>query len=221
MPRDRPRDPTTRRRVSSSSATAPLISVSGMCAPRMRSSPSEISSVPRPNDQTITTDSGSRIPKDSQSVSGKPADVELARKQRRHDEADGVPPQRWTQRLPVLHRLRGVAAGWHSVEGSLAARGERPPGSDVQVLVQRLDPGVPLPAYALPGDAGADIVAAEDLLLEPGERAVLPTGIAIACPPATPRSSTRGRVWRPAPDSDWSTHRGPSTRATAVRSRSS
>jgi dUTP pyrophosphatase len=52
----------------------------------------------------------------------------------------------------------------------------------VRVLVQRLDPGVALPAYALPGDAGADIVAAQDLLLPPGERAVLPTGIAIAVP---------------------------------------
>jgi dUTP pyrophosphatase len=55
----------------------------------------------------------------------------------------------------------------------------------VQVLVQRLDtelPELPLPAYALPGDAGADIVAAEDVTLAPGERAVLPTGIAIALP---------------------------------------
>jgi dUTP pyrophosphatase len=50
------------------------------------------------------------------------------------------------------------------------------------VLVQRLDADVPLPAYALPGDAGADIVAAADLTLEPGARAVLPTGIAIAVP---------------------------------------
>jgi dUTP pyrophosphatase len=50
------------------------------------------------------------------------------------------------------------------------------------VLVQRLDADVPLPAYALPGDAGADIVAATDLTLEPGARAVLPTGIAIAVP---------------------------------------
>jgi dUTP pyrophosphatase len=50
------------------------------------------------------------------------------------------------------------------------------------VLVQRLDSELPLPAYALPGDAGADIVAAVDITLEPGERAVLPTGIAIALP---------------------------------------
>ncbi len=48
--------------------------------------------------------------------------------------------------------------------------------------MQRLDPELPLPAYALPGDAGADIVAATDITLAPGERAVLPTGIAIALP---------------------------------------
>jgi dUTP pyrophosphatase len=50
------------------------------------------------------------------------------------------------------------------------------------VLVQRIDSDVPLPAYALPGDAGADIVTAVDITLGPGERAVLPTGIAIALP---------------------------------------
>jgi dUTP pyrophosphatase len=52
----------------------------------------------------------------------------------------------------------------------------------VRVLVRRLDNGLPLPVYALPGDAGADLVAAHDLTLEPGERALLPTGIAIALP---------------------------------------
>ena len=56
------------------------------------------------------------------------------------------------------------------------------PSTPLRVLVQRLDSGVPLPVYALPGDAGADIVAAHDLTLQPGERAVLPTGIAIALP---------------------------------------
>jgi dUTP pyrophosphatase len=50
------------------------------------------------------------------------------------------------------------------------------------VLVQRIDTEVPLPAYALPGDAGADIVTAADITLAPGERAVLPTGLAIALP---------------------------------------
>lgn len=52
----------------------------------------------------------------------------------------------------------------------------------VEVLVQRLDTELPLPAYALPGDAGADIVTAVDITLAPGERAVLPTGLAIALP---------------------------------------
>jgi dUTP pyrophosphatase len=50
------------------------------------------------------------------------------------------------------------------------------------VRVVRLDPDVPLPAYALPGDAGADIVTAVDLVLGPGERATVPTGIALAVP---------------------------------------
>ncbi len=50
------------------------------------------------------------------------------------------------------------------------------------VLVQRLDPTVPLPAYALPGDAGADVVTTVDAELAPGERAVLPTGLALALP---------------------------------------
>jgi dUTP pyrophosphatase len=56
------------------------------------------------------------------------------------------------------------------------------PAPPVEVLVQRLDPGVPLPAYALPGDAGADVVTAVDAELAPGERAVLPTGLALALP---------------------------------------
>ncbi len=50
------------------------------------------------------------------------------------------------------------------------------------VLVTRLDPQVPLPRYARPGDAGADLVAAEDVDLAPGERAMVRTGIAIALP---------------------------------------
>jgi dUTP pyrophosphatase len=52
----------------------------------------------------------------------------------------------------------------------------------VEVLVQRLDPGVPVPEYALPGDAGADVVTTVDAELAPGERAVLPTGLALALP---------------------------------------
>ncbi|HSA52425.1 MAG TPA: dUTP diphosphatase [Yinghuangia sp.] len=52
----------------------------------------------------------------------------------------------------------------------------------VDILVRRLDPGLPMPSYAHPGDAGADLVTAVDAELGPGERAVLPTGVAIALP---------------------------------------
>ncbi len=55
--------------------------------------------------------------------------------------------------------------------------------SQLDVLITRLDPGVPLPAYARPGDAGADLFAAQDVDLAPGERALVRTGIAIALPP--------------------------------------
>jgi dUTP pyrophosphatase len=51
------------------------------------------------------------------------------------------------------------------------------------VSVQRLAPDVPLPTYAMPGDAGADLVTTVDVVLQPGERALLPTGLAIALPP--------------------------------------
>lgn len=54
--------------------------------------------------------------------------------------------------------------------------------SYVDVLVRRLDSDVPLPAYAHPGDAGADLVSTEDVELAPGERATVGTGIAIALP---------------------------------------
>jgi len=54
--------------------------------------------------------------------------------------------------------------------------------SQVQVLITRLDPELPLPQYAKPGDAGADIVSRIDITLAPGERALVPTGIAIALP---------------------------------------
>jgi dUTP pyrophosphatase len=52
----------------------------------------------------------------------------------------------------------------------------------LSVQVLRLDPGMPLPGYAHPGDAGADLATAEDCVLQPGERRVVGTGIAIALP---------------------------------------
>jgi dUTP pyrophosphatase len=52
----------------------------------------------------------------------------------------------------------------------------------VEISIKRLDGGLPLPSYAHPGDAGADLYAAADVTLEPGERALVPTGIALALP---------------------------------------
>jgi dUTP pyrophosphatase len=55
--------------------------------------------------------------------------------------------------------------------------------TDVDVLITRLDEGLPLPSYGHPGDAGIDLFARADCDLAPGERELVPTGIAIALPP--------------------------------------
>jgi dUTP pyrophosphatase len=52
----------------------------------------------------------------------------------------------------------------------------------VQVLISQLDPGLPVPAPARPGDAGVDLSCTADVVLAPGERAVVGTGVAIALP---------------------------------------
>ena len=52
----------------------------------------------------------------------------------------------------------------------------------VDVLLHRLDPDLPAPAYAHPGDAGADLVARVDVTIPPQERRTVPTGVAIALP---------------------------------------
>jgi dUTP diphosphatase len=52
----------------------------------------------------------------------------------------------------------------------------------VTVGVRQLDPDLPLPTYAHPGDAGADLYAAEGVEIPPGGRAVVPTGVAIELP---------------------------------------
>jgi dUTP pyrophosphatase len=52
----------------------------------------------------------------------------------------------------------------------------------LDVAVRRLDPQVPLPTYAHPGDAGCDLVTTVDAEVPPGERVVLPTGLAMALP---------------------------------------
>ena len=52
----------------------------------------------------------------------------------------------------------------------------------VEISIKRLDPELPLPSYAHPGDAGADLLSTVDVSLMPGERALVPTGIALALP---------------------------------------
>lgn len=59
---------------------------------------------------------------------------------------------------------------------------EAPP-EVLRLQVRRLDPGVALPRLAKPGDAGMDLRSREDLELAPGQRRLIPTGIALAVPP--------------------------------------
>jgi len=70
---------------------------------------------------------------------------------------------------------------------------------DPVVRLRRLDPQAPLPRYAHPGDAGADLATMADITLAPGERAVVGTGWAIAVPPGYagfvhPRSGLAARL---------------------------
>jgi len=53
----------------------------------------------------------------------------------------------------------------------------------VELQVKRLDPNLPLPSRAHPGDAGLDLHAAESVSLKPDERVAIRTGVAVAIPP--------------------------------------
>jgi dUTP pyrophosphatase len=52
----------------------------------------------------------------------------------------------------------------------------------LEILVTKLDNDAVIPTYAKPGDAGADLYSISELVLSPGERALVKTGIAIALP---------------------------------------
>lgn len=52
----------------------------------------------------------------------------------------------------------------------------------VKVPVKILDEGLPRPSYAKPGDAGLDLRSTDDIVIEPGQRALIGTGIALAIP---------------------------------------
>ncbi|MCM3687278.1 dUTP diphosphatase [Kocuria rosea] len=63
--------------------------------------------------------------------------------------------------------------------------GHRPPpgtGCPLSIALRALDPDLPLPVYAKPGDAGADLRSRVDVTLAPGARALVPTGVALALP---------------------------------------
>ncbi|MGY1895364.1 dUTP diphosphatase [Nocardia gipuzkoensis] len=53
------------------------------------------------------------------------------------------------------------------------------------ISLLRLDPGIPVPTRAHAGDAGVDLCTTQDVILEPGERAVVGTGVAVALPVGT------------------------------------
>lgn len=56
------------------------------------------------------------------------------------------------------------------------------PGRPVDVLLRRLDPSLDVPGHARPGDAGVDLCCTTDVVLAPGERSLVGTGVAIALP---------------------------------------
>jgi dUTP pyrophosphatase len=60
-------------------------------------------------------------------------------------------------------------------------RARNEPGT-VKILISRLDPGLPVPARAHPGDAGCDLYLTADVDIAPGQRAVVGTGVCIALP---------------------------------------
>jgi dUTP pyrophosphatase len=68
-----------------------------------------------------------------------------------------------------------------------------------RLAVVRLDPDLPLPSRAHAGDAGVDLYSAQDVVLPPGQRALVATGIAVAIPDGMvglvhPRSGLAARV---------------------------
>jgi dUTP pyrophosphatase len=67
-----------------------------------------------------------------------------------------------------------------------------------EIKFKLLDEGLPVPRYAHPGDAGLDLPSRVEVILQPGQRAMVPTGIAVAIPPGfaglvLPRSGLAAR----------------------------
>ena len=101
------------------------------------------------------------------------------------DPADPVPYWLISTRRPAELAAALDRAGLH-YGGRVSAAPAPSPGTPgpgwVPVLLLQLDGQLEPPAYAHPGDAGADLRSAEDFQLEPGERRLVGTGVAIALP---------------------------------------
>lgn len=85
----------------------------------------------------------------------------------------------------MSHPVSGLdGRGSRSGRYRLGVTAPIPPAEPADLLIEvvRLDADLPLPSYAHPGDAGADLVTTVDVTLTPGERALVPTGIALALP---------------------------------------
>lgn len=85
------------------------------------------------------------------------------------------------------YQIVGVLPGFLEIAGErrasiVLAKDLSGAGIGLRLPVRRLDPDLPLPAYVHRGDAGLDLHARTDLVLQPGERAVMPTGVAVAIP---------------------------------------
>jgi dUTP pyrophosphatase len=97
-------------------------------------------------------------------------------------------------RLPGWVQVEGEEVALLVMQKRLDGRGPAAPAAAAPALhagpatgsvalpVVRLDPGLPLPAYARPGDAGLDLHARERRVLPAGVRALMPTGVAVAIP---------------------------------------
>ena len=80
----------------------------------------------------------------------------------------------------VLEGTAADGAGGPGHVGQGYTGPEYPPGMELRF--QKLDPAASLPRYAHHGDAGLDLAAGAELEVKPGERALVPTGLAVAIP---------------------------------------
>lgn len=105
---------------------------------------------------------------------------------------------RLPDRLLVDGALRDELHLSKRLDGGADGPGVAGASADPVLAVRRLDPELPLPERANPGDAGLDLRAREEVTLQPGQRAVVATGVAVALPPGTvglvhPRSGLAAR----------------------------